>query len=260
MIFYLSCTGNTRWAARRLASATGERLIFIPDAIHASCTYTLEEGEAIGFCFPVHGWRPPLLVRQFVSRLHFTESPEGHYAFALCTAGDTTGETMDIFKKDLQQIPLELNATCALVMPESYVGLPFMDVDKPANVRRKVSDATSELNAFCQAVTQRFAEDGPAHIGRWKQINSRILGAGFLKLVSDKKFHVNSQACVKCGICADVCPVHDIEGGLGLEPKWLHNGSCLTCFACYHHCPHHAIEFGHQTQRKGQYFFEKYMH
>lgn len=33
MIFYFSGTGNTRWAAERVAAATGERLISIADAI-----------------------------------------------------------------------------------------------------------------------------------------------------------------------------------------------------------------------------------
>ena len=76
-------------------------------------------------------------------------------------------------------------------------------------------------------------------------------------LVTDRPFWVDSQRCVKCGICADVCPVHDVLGGLGYEPQWRHDGSCLSCFTCYHHCPHHAIEYGRQTKHKGQYFFKK---
>lgn len=257
MIFYLSCTGNTRWASRRLARATGERLAFIPDAMETDCRYALEQGEAIGFCFPVHGWRPPRIVRDFVKKLSFSSDATGHYAFALCTAGDNTGEAMSIFEKDLARIHLTLNARCALVMPESYVGLPFMDVDNPDNERRKKSQAESDLNGFCQIVDECRTEDGPLYIGRWKRIDSRILGSAFLKLVSDKKFRVDSQACVKCGICAEVCPVKDIDGGLGKEPRWKHNGKCLTCFSCYHHCPHHAIAFGRQTRGKGQYFFER---
>ena len=66
---------------------------------------------------------------------------------------------------------------------------------------------------------------------------------------------VEKDKCVKCGICANVCPVGDIKGGHGEYPEWLHHKDCLTCFTCYHHCPHHAIEFGKQTQKKGQYYF-----
>ena len=96
------------------------------------------------------------------------------------------------------------------------------------------------------------------NVGRWPRINSRIIGEFFeRKLVNDKPFRVETNRCVRCGICADVCPTADIEGGKGQEPRWKHNGSCLTCFACYHHCPKHAIEFGRQTKKKGQYWYAK---
>ena len=55
------------------------------------------------------------------------------------------------------------------------------------------------------------------------------------------------------------CSARELEeetGYHGEYPEWLHHKDCLTCFTCYHHCPHHAIEFGHQTQKKGQYFYK----
>lgn len=257
MIFYFSATGNTRWAAKQLHEATGDELFFISDQLSTPCRYKLQPGERIGFCFPVHGWRPPRVVREFIARLRFDSPTEGHFTFSVITAGDTTGETFPIFERDLKDCGLALQARCALLMPESYVGLPFMDVDKVEREKQKKAKAEEDLKGFLPNVVNRIPKDGPLYIGHWPRINSRLLGAGFLRLVSDRKFHVVSQRCVKCGICADVCPQHDIQGGLGYEPTWKHDGSCLTCFACYHHCPHHAIEFGNQTRSKGQYFYEK---
>ena len=196
-------------------------------------------------------------MRKFISTLQFDGPTEGHYCFAVINAGDTTGETFRIFEDDLRAKGISLQSRCALLLPESYVGLPFMDVDKPERERQKKDKANEDLKAYLQTVINRKASDGPLYIGRWPRINSRVLGAGFLKLVDDSKFHVVSSRCVKCGICADVCPQNDIKGGLGYEPQWKHDDSCLTCFACYHHCPHHAIEFGRQTHHKGQYFYEK---
>jgi flavodoxin len=69
MIFYFSGTGNTRWAAEQLAAAMGERLLFIPDELNTACEYTLTEDERIGFCFPVHGWQPPHIVREFIRKM-----------------------------------------------------------------------------------------------------------------------------------------------------------------------------------------------
>ena len=69
MIIYFSGTGNTRWAATTLSEKTGEKLIDITDIAGTDVSYKLEEGERLGFCFPVHGWRPPLIVRNFIRRL-----------------------------------------------------------------------------------------------------------------------------------------------------------------------------------------------
>ena len=263
MIFYFSATGNTKWAAKALAEATGEQPVFIPHALKGSCHYELENQERVGFCFPVHGWRPPTVVREFLKRLSVTvkegREPANHtYTYALITAGDTMARTKEIFEADLRHTQLTLSAVCNLVMPEAYVGLPGMNTDTPRNEKAKINAARERLNEFIGVVQQRSC--GYEHLvkGPVPAFFSGPVGAFFVRhLVTDKPFRVESSRCVKCGICADVCPVDNIRGGLGHEPAWLHNGSCLTCFACYHHCPHHAIEFGQRTKHKGQYFFGK---
>ena len=47
MIFYFSGTGNTRWAAQELATATGERLLNIAEEIYGDCRYAVEGDERI---------------------------------------------------------------------------------------------------------------------------------------------------------------------------------------------------------------------
>ena len=236
MIFYFSGTGNTRWAAIQIGAATQERLINIADySDYLSADkdiepFALKEGERLGFVFPVHGWRVPRLVRSFISRLRLKPFGDGispdskPFCYAVCTAGDSIGKTIDTLNKSLRanhQLQAmgisQPDSAYSLIMPESYVGLPFMDVDPSEKEKRKKEKAAQQLKAICEDVEER---------------------------------------CVKCGICANVCPVGDISGGKGKKPVWLHHDDCLTCFSCYHHCPHHAIEFGRQTQKKGQYYYK----
>lgn len=257
MIFYFSATGNTAWAARTIAESTGDRIISMSEA-KERC-YDLSPEEAIGFCIPVHAWRPPSIVLQFVRELHIADA-EHHYTYILCTAGDTTGETHAILQKELEAVGIHCNDWFALLMPESYVGLPFMDVDNPENERRKIKQAQHDLQEYIASIKQGNCRTGKiathiTHAGRWPKTNSRLLGPLFHKyLVSDRRFKVKEERCIQCGCCASVCPVDDIDGGKGQIPQWKHNGHCMTCFSCYHHCPTHAIEFGRQTYGKGQYF------
>ena len=154
MIFYLSGTGNTKWAASILVQMTGERLIDITKVKEETAYFTPNTNERIGFCFPVHGWRPPLAFRRFLNKLRI-DNPNNHYCYALCTAGDDIGETMDILKKDLAQHGIKLDSAFSLIMPESYVGLPFMDVDTKENEERKKVKAAKDLAIYGQFITER---------------------------------------------------------------------------------------------------------
>ncbi|MCI6619530.1 MAG: EFR1 family ferrodoxin [Prevotella sp.] len=260
MIFFFSGTGNTEWAAKTIADALDDVLVSIPEALKGDCHYRLQADERIGFCFPVHGWRTPKIVRQFIKRLHLT--PHGDnppFTYAVCTAGDTIGETMDLLRQELSERNLPLCSAYSLLMPESYVGLPFMDVDTKEKELSKKETAARQLAEIIPQLRGRQQGIFRLVRGRWPKTNSRMLGAFFENvLITDSPFRVVSSRCVKCGICADVCPVADIRGGLGLEPEWKHEGSCLSCFACYHHCPHHAIEYGGRTRHKGQYFYNRH--
>lgn len=256
MIFYLSGTGNTKWAANILSKITEEKLIDITKIKDETIHYTPEAGERIGFCFPVHGWRPPLVFRKFIGKLKI-DNPQNHYCYAICTAGDDIGETIDILKNDLGKKGIQLDSAFSLIMPESYVGLPFMDVDTPENEKRKKDKAANDLSTYCKIIVERKAGITNLTLGRWPRINSRVLGGLFTKfLVTDKHFHVTADKCIGCKTCMKVCPVGNITPDSNNRPVWRHNGSCLTCFACYHHCPTHAIEFGIMTRKKGQYYFK----
>ena len=274
MIFYFSGTGNSKWAAKTLALETGDTLVSIPEVINSNCSFTIEKDEHVGFIFPIHGWRVPNIVKEFLTKLTIKTLGEDtshvkHYCFCLVTAGDSIGKAMERFQQQLKSVAagdsLSLKAVCSLIMPESYVGLPGMDVDTKEKELEKKELASKQLKEFSNILKQHPHKDSN-QIWGWNQLIrgpipyffSGPVGGFFERfLITDKPFHVDSRRCVKCGICANVCPVGDIKGGLGYEPEWLHNGKCLTCFSCYHHCPHHAIEFGKRTQKKGQYFYNR---
>lgn len=286
MIFYFSGTGNTKWAASKLAAATREDLISIAPYMRADDSshnlaepFILKENERLGFVFPVHGWRVPKLVREFISKMKILrESSDATvenkakaddslknrpFAYCVCTAGDSIGLTIENLNEVISLNPslqvlgiTEVSSSYSLIMPESYIGLPFMDVDPKEREIRKKENAAQELTVVCEEIFDR--KEGISRLvkGPIPWFFTKVVGGFFENvLITDKRFHVEKDRCVKCGICANVCPVGDIKGGHGEYPVWLHHKDCLTCFTCYHHCPHHAIEFGNQTQKKGQYYF-----
>lgn len=252
MIFYFSGTGNTRWVAEQIAKAIGDELVYIPDAIRdGKYDYTIDEKETIGFCFPTHGWQPPRIVREFISKLKV----ELRYCWAVTTCGDNMGETMTILNKDLAKIGLRASAMFSVIMPESYVCLPFMYTDTEEKEHQKIATARQQLPHIIECIRERRTGVVELEKGATPRLYSYVIGGYFnARMITDKKFMVDEDVCIKCGKCAKVCPVDNIQG---TPPEWIHNGRCTSCLACYHYCPTHAINFGKITRKRGQYYFNK---
>lgn len=258
MIFYFSSAGNSKWAAESVSAKTGERLIYIPDAIDRNAfEYNLAPMERLGFIFPVHGWRPSIIVRRFVSKLIIKGLDSSNtYSYMLATAGDSIGRTVEIFRKDLRARGISLDSAFTLLMPESYLGLQGFKLDTPEKEGQKLAKAEKDLNEYIADILDRRRGVVKTVKGPAPWFYSGIVGSIFLhQIISDRKFKVNPDLCIKCGLCANICPVHNIDGASGKLPIWKHNGLCLSCFSCYHHCPKNAISYGKTTSGKGQYYF-----
>ena len=264
MIFYFSGTGNTRWVAKEMAKAVGEELLFIPDLIREGrYEFALGEQERIGLCFPTHGWQVPRLVREFIARLRFDGLSHQTFCWALTTCGDNMGETMTILNRDLARNKaltheggtLQAESVFSVIMPESYVCLPFMKTDTEEREAMKIDVARHQLPHIIQMIKERRRGIEELDKGGTPRLYSYVIGEYFNKrMVHDRKFTVDTQKCIGCGKCAKVCPVDNIQG---TPPAWLHNGRCTSCLACYHYCPVHAINYGRITKKRGQYYFNR---
>ncbi len=254
MIFYFSGTGNTKWVAQRIAEALNETLISIPDLIReGQYQFTLQAEERIGFCFPTHGWQPPRIVRDFIHSLKLVGIGPNTFCWALTTCGDNMGDCMTIFNKELRMIGLEAETLFSVVMPESYVCLPFMYTDTAEKEVWKIENARRQTAHIISIIKDRKRGIEELEHGATPRLYSYVLGAYFNKyMITDRKFQVDADACIQCGKCAQVCPVENISG---TPPTWLHNDTCTCCLACYHHCPTHAINYGSITRSRRQYYF-----
>jgi ferredoxin len=270
MIFYFSGTGNTRWIAQQLAEATDEKLLFIPDEMKKGMMrYKLKAGERLGFCFPTHGWQPPRIVREFIRKAQFvngntdctnntdvkTNTDCTNFVWALTTCGDNMGKAMDILNRELTKKGLKAETLFSVIMPESYVCLPFMYTDTESREREKIEQARRQTEHMARIIRDRKRDIKELDQGATPRLFSYVIGQYFNKhMITDKKFTVDEDVCTRCGKCRKMCPVDNITG---TPPHWLHNGRCTCCLACYHYCPVHAINYGSITKKRDQYYFNR---
>ena len=198
MIFYLSGTGNSKWAAQKIAQLTQETLYAISEFTTGDCNFALKADERIGFVFPVHGWRPPKIMRTFMQKLQLhAENLEQHFCYLLCTAGNDIGMTMVYAQKDLEKAGLHVHAMFSLLMPNTYVGLPFMDVDHEGMSQQKKQEATQDLQHYAQAIFDCKHGEGTfafKQVAPYKQLRLR-------RLFYEVPYHGQTISCQYTTLC-----------------------------------------------------------
>lgn len=248
MIYYFSGTGNSRFVARHIAQATGERL----EIMGKYSRHIGSEMAVLGFIFPVYGWRLPRIVEQFIQQIKRGEKPlENTYTFAVLTCGDDIGHAHHLLRRALETKGIKLNAVFSVIMPNTYVSLPGFNIDPPDLQRNKMKQCMASISRITAAIIYREEDLTEVRPGAFSWFKTYILGRMFKTCLMSDRFFSTTAKCVSCRKCEAVCPVHNININQQGRPVW--QGHCTMCLACYHHCPVHCIEYGMFTRNKGQY-------
>lgn len=251
MIFYFSGTGNSLYVAKTLGKALDERMIDMAEELkkpNHTFHYTLEKGEKLGFVFPVYAWAPPEAVVSFLKKME-CKTKEENYCFAVCTCGNSAGETINIFQKELAKKKMRLDSGFSIVMPDNYV--VGFDVDDREQEQQKLDDADIILKKIIQVTEKERKGFFRVHKGKLPVLKSGIVSMLFHTFGQDTKPFYATGECIGCGLCVEVCTsgcIHLKED----KPVW-DKGTCNMCMACLNRCPKSAIQYGKKTESRGRY-------
>jgi len=250
VIFYFSGTGNSYYAAKKIAEHNKIQLVSIPQKMREnkdSYEYSLQPGEVIGFVFPIYAWCPPKMVSEFIKKLAFTNY-DNHYTFSVATCGANIGNAMAVLETQLKKKGLALHSGFSLVMPNNYMIMG--DVDSPKKVEEKLAKAEERLQEINDIVAQRKTGVFRLEKGFMPRLLTGILNSLFEKGAIDTRRFYTTEACNGCGLCARVC----ITGNITVDGKPSWGANCTQCLACVNRCPVRAIQYGKGTVKKGRYY------
>ena len=121
MIFYFSATGNSKYAAERIAAATDDRLVFLRDAIRSrSYQYDVSHETRIGFVVPTYFQGLPSILTFFLNKLRLTGYAD-QYAYVVLTCGESTGDAAGQMAKMLRSKGVTLSAQFGIPMVDNYI-------------------------------------------------------------------------------------------------------------------------------------------
>ena len=221
-IFYFTGTGNSLYAARKIADLADATLISIPQAISEQRTYT---DDSIGFVYPQYSIGLPKMVRRFI--LDNTFKADYFFAVDLYSFihANALGEMAAL---------IPLNYGVYLKTPNNFIFL-FNSPKDPSNM---LSKADGKLNQIASDILNRAN----------KPVKPRKSIGNATKYFGKSKFKI-TESCTRCGTCAKVCPAHNIQIGESV----IIGDSCETCFSCVNLCPAHAIYSNKATLKRRQY-------
>lgn len=247
MVFYFSGTGNSRYAAQRIAAALGDQLLSMNDRIKAGDTSPVTTDERLVIVTPTYAWRIPRLVEDWLRR---TEFPGARQTWFVMTCGGEIGNAVKYNHALCREKRLADMGTGQIVMPENYIAM--FNAPRAEEARQIVAKAEPDIDNAVSVIVAGQAF--PAPRGSLSDcFKSGPVNPIFYTVFVKAKAFAAGDACTGCGQCVRLCPTNNITIKNN-RPVW--GGNCTHCMACICRCPAEAIEYGKKSAGKPRYHFE----
>ncbi|MEG0614956.1 MAG: EFR1 family ferrodoxin [Oscillospiraceae bacterium] len=248
MVFYFSGTGNSLYVAKNIAEKQRVELVSMAEALQTKqLIFVPNDGEPVGFVFPIYGWAPPKIVFDFIRRVQLAR--KNNYIFAVCTYAHSVGNAMEYLRDVLMSNQIPLNADFSVKMPNNFI-LVYDIVNKDIQ-EAIITKADNRLNAMNEVISKRRSAMD-SYKGNFAGIKTRLLNPAYMKMFKPAKKYTTTSYCDSCGECLSICPTKNICFDEFNKPLW--NDNCISCLACINRCPRQAIECGHATKIHGRYY------
>ena len=213
IIAHFSPTGGTKKVADAIAAGFNIPVVEM-DLTKAAVSVTMGENDALMAVLPVFAGRVPQIS---LERLYALRG-NGQKAVAVVVYGNREFDDALLETKDaLEANRFRVIAAAAFIAEHSIV--------RPI--------ATGRPDAEDEALCRQFAADVMAKADDAAPV--QVPGNTPYKELKHSSFHpAASESCVKCGACAEACPLGAIPLG---EPSQTNNDLCINCMRCVQVCP-----------------------
>ena len=193
----------------------------------------LEEGDLVVFGMPTYAGRLPNLMLPYLD----TIAGNGALAVPFVTYGNRNFDNSLIELRNIleaKNFHTIAGAACSCEHSFSYVlgaGRPDSDdIAEVTDFAKKVAEKAQNTAKFDTPVEVA----GDAEAGYFKPQDRHGNPINILKVTPK-----TNDKCVKCGLCAKLCPM----GAINPENPSEIIGKCVKCNACFKHCPMEAKYF-----------------
>ena len=248
MILYFSATGNSAFAAKRIAERIGDEAVSLLEKFRANDHSALYSEKPWVVVSPVYVAEMPRIVSDWLKETPLTGCRDIFFVFTAASEMSCSGY---LAKRLVEAKGMVYHGSASIRMPTNYP--VFFTVKEDYACRKIVEDAiegidkTAEIIALGGVIPEK--KPSRATLGATIPVNELY----YKYFVKADDFYA-TDACISCGKCTTVCPCVNITMKDG-RPAW--GKRCTHCMACISACPKEAIEYGARTVGKRRYHFPK---
>ena len=232
-IYVFSGTGNTLSIAKKIAGVFNEG--GITSSVHrieATAPDSINLQSTIGIGTTVACWNTYPLVKKWIKSLPKSDGTE---VFLFDSMGDSSLHMLASIGKELEKKGYKIIGAKDFVMPNNF--LLVETENKKQEKLNKTIPLVEEFASLIIADKAGIVKGGLIYslffaftsflvnTWRWK-LSQKIFG-----------FKVDKKLCIKCGLCAQICPKNNIS----IKEFPVFNGMCEICLRCVSFCPAKAI-------------------
>lgn len=247
MIVYYTGTGNSGYAAKKIAEITGDSLLCMNERIRSLDTSGIDVSGALVIVTPTYAWRIPRIAEKWLEE---TPAAGAEGAWFVMTCGDSIGNADGYNRALCERKGIRYMGTMLTVMPENYIALFNAPEKEEAEAIIRRADPVLEKAAALIAEGREFPQ---TKISLKDRFLSSTVNPYFYRFTVKADSFYAKDSCTGCSLCEKLCPLGNISLRDG-KPVW--GKECTHCMACICHCPAEAIEYGKASVGKPRYHID----
>lgn len=249
MIIYFSGTGNSKFAAEFLAEKLSDECVSLNDILKHGGSLKLNSEKPYVIVAPIYAARYPKFVSEKILKAELSGNKKIYFVATMGAPSRIGGQ---FYKKLATEKGMDFCGYFKIVMQNNFLPGDVMPSKEAAD--EQLTEVIPQLKEAAECIKEERTKETDKGTAADTFLSG--LASGLFGRFGAKMFKMKvGDKCNGCTVCAEHCPVNNIEM---VDGRAVMKNRCVLCFSCINRCPVEAINIEGKTEKCGRYVCPEY--